>query len=89
METPDLSLVAFGFDLIPRKVRQLNEQGNNSRENDEVIYEDFSPFMLIGDGSLKELNQKLEKKLQWEIFDQTLWPKIVRLFPRIIGKVLQ
>lgn len=68
LETENLDLVVFKNDLEPRKVKDINRLGNNGRENDHVIYEDYSPFMLISENSLNELNSRLEKKVTMRSF---------------------
>ena len=57
-----LKLVGFDDKLTPRSCKGL-EKNDQSRETDFVMYEDYSPFMLIGEATLQELNSRLEKKV--------------------------
>jgi uncharacterized protein YcbX len=68
LETENLDLVMFRQDLEARKVKDINESGNNGQECDFVIYEDYSPFMLIGESSLLDLNARLEKPVSMRNF---------------------
>ncbi len=67
LEVSGLRLVGFGSDLDPRRVKGL-EKNDKSRVEDCVIYEDYSPFMLISENSLNELNSRLEKKVSMRNF---------------------
>ena len=67
LETEDLNLVSFRSDLEPRNVKGL-EKNDWSRESDQVIYEDYSPFMLISEGSLADLNSRLPKNVTMKNF---------------------
>ena len=66
----NLQLVNFGGDgeLEKRQCKQLNESSNKARDEDFVIYQDYSPFMLISEESLKSLNSRLENKVPIQNF---------------------
>lgn len=68
LERDDLDLVIFEDTLRPRYVKELNEKGNDARESDTTIYNDYSPFMLISNKSLSDLNARLEKKVSMRNF---------------------
>ena len=68
LEKDNLDLACFGDDLAPRKVKDIDEKSNLATEDDVTIYNDYSPYMLIGEGSLADLNSKLEKKVQMKNF---------------------
>jgi len=68
LERDDVDLVTFQDSLRPRYVKDLSEKGNDARENDTTIYNDYSPFMLISNKSLNDLNAKLEKKVTMRNF---------------------
>ncbi|CAF0765958.1 unnamed protein product [Brachionus calyciflorus] len=69
LQTEGLDLVIFkGDDSDPRKSIEINEAANLGRETDVVIFEDYSPFMLISVNSLEELNKKLENKVPMKQF---------------------
>ena len=59
----NLKLIKFEHDLEKRKCSLIDEDQNKARENDYVIYQDYSPFMLISEDSLIELNSKLAIKV--------------------------
>lgn len=64
----NLDLVIFGNDLEARQVKFIKEASNNARDEDQVIYEDYSPFMLISEASLDDLNRRLPRKLTMRSF---------------------
>lgn len=61
MGRDDLDLVNFGTGLEPRKVQRIDENNNLARDEDEAIFHDYSPFMLISEMSLNDLNSKLKQ----------------------------
>lgn len=61
MQKEGLDLANFGTGLEPRKVTSLNENNNQARHFDEVIYHDYSPYMLISEMSLNDLNGRLKE----------------------------
>lgn len=60
-------MVVFDENSTPIKSQDLEDSVNN-RESDVVIFQDYSPFMLIGENSLAELNKKLENNVQMNRF---------------------
>ena len=68
LEKENLDLACFGNDLEPRKIKNLDHKSSLARDSDSIIYSDYSPFMLIGEGSLTDLNSKLENKVQMRNF---------------------
>ncbi len=68
MEIENLNLVGFRTDLQPRVLIDIKETQSKCREGDHVIYADYSPFMLIGEGSLAELNGRIAKKVTMRNF---------------------
>ncbi|RNA29199.1 mitochondrial amidoxime-reducing component 1 [Brachionus plicatilis] len=67
LEVDGLDLIIFDEKSTPVKCQDL-EESTETRENDVVIYQDFSPFMLIGENSLDELNKRLENKVTMKRF---------------------
>jgi uncharacterized protein YcbX len=67
LEVEGLNLVGFKDNLTPALVKNMNE-GGTPRDTDAVIYEDYSPFMLIGESSLTDLNKRLDKKVTMRSF---------------------
>ena len=61
-------MVVFKNDLTPRYLKDMKDEKFDSREQDCVMYEDYSPFMLIGENSLEHLNNRLEKKVSMRNF---------------------
>ena len=57
----------FNF-LLDSFKKEINEAGNGARDEDFVIYEDYSPFMMISQASLDELNTKLPRRLTMRSF---------------------
>ena len=68
LEAEGLDLVVFGESLEARRVRDINEAGNGGRSDDVVIYEDYSPFMLISQASLDDLNKRTPRRLTMRSF---------------------
>ena len=69
LQTEGLDLVIFKEDdSDPRKSIEINEAANLGRETEVVIFEDYSPFMLISVNSLEVLNKKLENKVPMKQF---------------------
>lgn len=54
--------------MTPRNIKQLNATGGTPNERDEVVYADYSPFMMISEPSLDELNTRLKKKVSMRSF---------------------
>ena len=68
LEQDLLDLVNFGDDLEPRKVSLVDQKSNNARDFDEIIYSDYSPYMLISEKSLEDLNSRLKNKVTMRHF---------------------
>lgn len=66
LESSNLDLVGFGEGLAPRSLKQMNK--GTPGDHDETIYADYSPFMLISEPSLDDLNKRLEKKVSMRNF---------------------
>lgn len=84
LEAEHLDLVVFDETLPPRPVKDIREAGNGGRENDFVIYEDYSPFMLISEGSLDELNRRLPRKLTMRSFRPNFVAKNCEPFAEVL-----
>jgi hypothetical protein len=67
LQVENLDLVNFGNDLEPRKTNQVDKKLAH-REIDEIIYSDDSPFMLISERSLDDLNTRLKNKVSMRNF---------------------
>ena len=69
-------LLRFGFRYLDKNPnflfasfkKEIKEAGNGGRDEDFVIYEDYSPFMMISQASLDELNTKLPRRLTMRSF---------------------
>lgn len=83
LEIENLDLVVFGNDLKPRPSKDIKEAGNGAREEDNVIYEDYSPFMLISEASLDELNTRLPRKLTMRSFRPNFVAKNCQAFAEV------
>jgi uncharacterized protein YcbX len=55
--------VNFGTDLKARKCKESENSFNLARDKDEAIFHDLSPFMLISEESLNDINSKLTEKV--------------------------
>jgi len=62
LEKANLSLVAFGDALLP-EARKCEIFPAASKEGDAIMYSDASPFLVISESSLADLNGRLEKQL--------------------------
>ena len=71
LQQENLDLVNCGPGLEPRKVILIDEKGNSARELDEILYNDYSPFMLISERSLDDLNSRLNQKVTLRHFRPT------------------
>ena len=49
--------------LKARKCKEAEHGFNLARDNDEAIFHDYSPFMLISQESLNDINSKLKEKV--------------------------
>lgn len=63
LERDDLDLVNFGTGLKARKCLETEAESNLARDTDEAIFHDLSPFMLISQQSLDDVNSKLVEKV--------------------------
>jgi uncharacterized protein YcbX len=67
LDRENLDLVCFGEGLEPRRVNLINEKFKG-RETDAVFYNDYTPFMLIGQNSLNELNKRMQQMVPMKNF---------------------
>ena len=67
LEAENIDLVNFGNDLEPR-MSSLVDKKLESRKDDESIYSDDSPFLLISEASLNDLNSRLKEKVPMRNF---------------------
>jgi uncharacterized protein YcbX len=73
LDRENLDLACFNDEFDPRPCKRLREDGKHeARENDRVIYSDYSPIMLISEASLVDLNARLEKKVSMRNFRPNL-----------------
>lgn len=78
LETEDLNLAGFREELcepVHVKVQNDVKNGDGSRDTDVVIFQDYSPYMLISRSSLDHLNEKLAsigKKVTMRHFRPTI-----------------
>ena len=79
LEQDNLDLVGFAGDLEPRKSSLVDEKSNNARDFDEMIYNDYSPYMLISENSLEDLNSRLKNKVTMGNFRPSLVAKDVSI----------
>lgn len=86
LEVDGLDLIVFDEKSTPVKCQDL-EESTETRENDVVIYQDFSPFMLIGENSLDELNKRLENKVTMKRFRPNFISKNNSAFSEVIFKI--
>lgn len=68
LEKENLDLICFGDDMEARKCKDIDEKSNMAHENDLTIYEDYSPYMLISQASLDDLNKRLAKPVSMSSF---------------------
>lgn len=61
-----MDLVTFRNDIEPRKCKNIKD--GKARENDMVLYNDYSPFMLIGQSSFDDLSKRMENKISMRQF---------------------
>ena len=66
LEAENLDLVNFGGNLEPRKLCLLDKSLESRKE--EIIYSDDSPFLLISENSLNDLNSRLQEKVSMRNF---------------------
>lgn len=62
-EMPNVDLVVFDITFKMRKVLREESKPFNTRPNDEVIYADYSPLMILSEASIEDINSKLSKKV--------------------------
>jgi hypothetical protein len=67
LEAENIDLVNFGNDLEPR-MSSLVDKKLEWRKDDEIIYSDDSPFLLISEASLSDLNSRLKEKVSMRNF---------------------
>ena len=67
LEAENIDLVNFGDDLEPR-MSSLVDKKLEWRKDDEIIYSDDSPFLLISEASLNDLNSRLKEKVPMRNF---------------------
>jgi len=63
LERENLHLVVFGSGLETRKIAELEKEHINSKPEDEVVYADLSPIMILSEESIKDLNSKLSNQV--------------------------
>ena len=68
LERENLFLVVFEADLVPRQVKLVDRPSNNGRDDDFIMYPDYSPILIISENSLDELNARLDKKVTMKNF---------------------
>jgi len=68
LEMDNVDLLAFSDELEPRQSKYVNEQTNKAQEDDLIMYNDYSAYMLISQESLKALNARLKKKVPMNQF---------------------
>ncbi len=83
LEKDNLNLICFDIDLEPRKIKDNNEQSCNALDDDIVIYADYSPFMLISESSLENLNSKLNNKVNFKNFRPNIVAKDCDAFAEV------
>jgi uncharacterized protein YcbX len=83
LEKDNLNLICFDIDLDPRKVKDNNEQSCNATEDDIVIYADYSPFMLISESSIVDLNSKLNNAVNFKNFRPNIVAKDCDAFAEV------
>ena len=66
-------------------IKEMEHPGNGGRDEDFVIYSDYSPFMAISEASLNELNTKLPRRVTMRNFRPNFAIKNVE---RPFGEVL-
>ena len=66
LEVENLDLVNFGSNLEPRKLCLIDKKLESRKE--EIIYSDDSPFLLISESSLNDLNSRLKEKVSMRNF---------------------
>ena len=67
LEAENIDLVNFGDGLEPRKLPKIHKK-LEWRKDDEIIYSDDSPFLLISEASLNDLNSRLKEKVPMRNF---------------------
>jgi hypothetical protein len=67
LEAENIDLVNFGDGLEPRKLPKIHKK-LEWRKDDEIIYSDDSPFLLISEASLNDLNSRLKEKVTMRNF---------------------
>ncbi len=67
LEAENIDLVNFGDGLEPR-MSSLVDKKLEWRKDDEIIYSDDSPFLLISEASLNDLNSRLKEKVPMRNF---------------------
>lgn len=73
MERENLQLVVFGSGLETRKIAELEKEHVNSKPDDEVVYADLSPVMMLSEESINDLNTKLSNKVSVKNFRPSIF----------------
>jgi uncharacterized protein len=81
--------VNFGFDLEPRQLLKIKESGNSARVGDVAIYHDYSPYMLISENSLVDLNTKLKNPVTMRNFRPNFTAKDCQAFNEVKLKLMR
>lgn len=68
LDREKLNMICFDIDFEARKVKDFKEKACNASDDDMVIYSDYSPFMLISENSLVDLNNRLDNKVTFKNF---------------------
>lgn len=69
LQQPGLDLVGFEKgEIEPRNMKKMNATSGTPSEQDEVVYADYSPFMMISEPSLDDLNSRLKKRVSMRNF---------------------
>lgn len=77
LERDNLDLVVFGDDMKPRHVIDINELSNEANENDYTIYVDYSPYMIISQASLDDLNKRFVEKNEKQLSMRSFRPNFI------------
>ena len=68
LKRDNIDLVCFTEDLEPRKIKEFNTLQSEARDLDVTVYADFSPYMLVSESSLNDLNSRLENFVSMKNF---------------------
>ena len=84
LEKDNLFLVVFENDLEPRQVKLVDRPSNKGRDDDFIMYPDYSPILIISENSLHELNTRLQKKVTMKNFRPNFVVKDCPAFGEVI-----